>query len=74
MAHPLGWSMAGRLYGFSGLACGRLSKDVQGGDAIGLGIGGKVEDVVDKGFDYGMTSTTCLGRLHFSAMRHPTGE
>ncbi len=34
------------LGGSGGLAFGDLAEDIQCGDAIGFGVGGKVEDVV----------------------------
>jgi hypothetical protein len=37
---------AGMLGGSGGLAFGDLAEDIQCGDAIGFGVGGKVEDVV----------------------------
>lgn len=56
-----GW---GRLCGLSGLAFGRLFEDAQDGDTIGLGLGGKVEDVVDKEFDGGALLKGGLPDMH----------
>ncbi len=42
---------AGTLGCRRGLAFGDLAEDVQRGNAIGFGVGGEVEDIVDKGFD-----------------------